>query len=281
MGFPEQELVVTGTVKEVDGDRVVIDTVAAQGENQVIRNAEAEVHVASNAPRIPIIRDSVLSERQNQILSLVVERYVDDGRPVGSRALANRADIDWSSSTVRAELASLEEEGFLTHPHTSAGRVPTDSGYRFYVERLLAQQDRLPRPVLDELGISRMRREVDVAIRETTTTLSQVTDLVALVTAPPLHTATIHRIEVLRLQPRGGDGRGDRLERRRHQAGLHLRVRRSTPGLVEWAASYLNERLAGLGLGARMAVDRLRDPELGRQEQGFLAGDLERFHRPR
>ena len=80
----------------------------------------------------------MLSERQNQILSLVVERYLDDGRPVGSRALATRADIDWSSSTVRAELATLEEEGFLTHPHTSAGRVPTDSGYRFYVERLLA-----------------------------------------------------------------------------------------------------------------------------------------------
>ncbi len=103
---------------------------------------------------------------------------------------------------MRAELANLEEEGFLTHPHTSAGRVPTDTGYRFYVERLLAQQDRLPQPVADELGISKMRREVDVAIRETTTTLSQITDLVALVTAPPLHTATIHRIEVLRLQPK-------------------------------------------------------------------------------
>ena len=80
----------------------------------------------------------MLSERQIQILRLVVERYVDDGRPVGSRALSNRDDIDWSASTVRAELASLEEEGFLTHPHTSAGRVPTDTGYRFYVERLLA-----------------------------------------------------------------------------------------------------------------------------------------------
>ena len=89
---------------------------------------------------------------------MVVQRYVDDGRPVGSRALANRGDIDWSASTVRAELASLEEEGFLTHPHTSAGRVPTDTGYRFYVERLLAQQDRLPQPASDELGISRMRR---------------------------------------------------------------------------------------------------------------------------
>ncbi|MGE5858849.1 MAG: heat-inducible transcriptional repressor HrcA [Solirubrobacterales bacterium] len=212
----------------------------------------------------------MLTERQSQVLSLVVERFVDDGRPVGSRALANRPDIAWSPSTVRAELASLEEEGFLTHPHTSAGRVPTDRGYRFYVEQLLARQDRLPQPAANELGISRMRREVDVAIRETTTTLSRITDLVALVTAPPLHTATIHRIEVLRLQPRvvmvvviASNG------------GVTKRVftfeDEVDHGLVEWAASYLNERLAGLGLGARMAVDRLRDPELGSQERGFLA----------
>ncbi|HMA26715.1 MAG: heat-inducible transcriptional repressor HrcA, partial [Solirubrobacterales bacterium] len=212
----------------------------------------------------------MLTERQSQVLSLVVERFVDDGRPVGSHALANRPDIAWSPSTVRAELASLEEEGFLTHPHTSAGRVPTDRGYRFYVEQLLARQDRLPQPAANELGISRMRREVDVAIRETTTTLSRITDLVALVTAPPLHTATIHRIEVLRLQPRvvmvvviASNG------------GVTKRVftfeDEVDHGLVEWAASYLNERLAGLGLGARMAVDRLRDPELGSQERGFLA----------
>jgi heat-inducible transcriptional repressor len=212
----------------------------------------------------------VLSERQSQILRRVVERYVDDGRPVGSGALANRRDIDWSASTVRAELASLEEEGFLTHPHTSAGRIPTDAGYRFYVEQLLARQDRLPQRPSDELGLSRMRREVDVAIRETTTTLSQITDLVALVSAPPLHTATIHRIEVLRLQPRvvmvvviASNG------------GVTKRAftfeEEVDPGLVEWAASYLNERLAGLGLGARMAADRLRDEGLGPQEIGFIA----------
>ncbi len=212
----------------------------------------------------------MLTERQRKILRLLVERYVDDGRPVGSHALANRDDVDWSASTVRAELASLEHEGFLTHPHTSAGRVPTDTGYRFYVERLLARQDSLPQPVPGELGISRMRREVDVAIRETTSTLSQVTDLVALVTAPPLHTATIHRIEVLLLQPKvvmvvviasnGG------VTKRVFTFGEEVDT-----GLVEWAASYLNERLAGLGLGARMAADRVRDPELGSAETGFLA----------
>jgi heat-inducible transcriptional repressor len=212
----------------------------------------------------------MLTDRQTQILGLVVERYVDDGRPVGSRALANRPDIDWSSSTVRAELATLEDEGFLSHPHTSAGRVPTDSGYRFYVEELLSRQERLPKPASGELSLARMRREVDTAIRETTATLSQVTDLVALVTAPPLHTATIHRIEVLRLQPRvvmvvviASNG------------GVTKRVftfdEEVDSGLVAWAASYLNERLAGLGLGARMVADRLRDEELDPTELAFLS----------
>ena len=246
MGFPEQELVVTGTVKEVDGrprgDRHRGRAGRQPGDPQ--RPGRAEF--AARSARRSYHQGAVLSERQNQILSLVVERYVDDGRPVGSRALASRADIDWSPSTVRAELAGLEEEGFLTHPHTSAGRVPTDT--RLPLLRRAAAGPAGPAPAADQpasCGLSRMRREVDVAIRETTATLSQVTDLVALVTAPPLHTATIHRIEVLRLQPRvvmvvviASNG------------GVTKRVftfdREVDTGLVEWAASYLNERLAGL-----------------------------------
>jgi heat-inducible transcriptional repressor len=212
----------------------------------------------------------VLTERQQAVLGAVVEAYVREGRPLGSKALADRPEIGWSPSTVRAELADLEGQGFLDHPHTSAGRVPTDAGYRFYVEELLAAQDRLPALPASELSLSRMRREVEEAIRETTATLSRITDLVALVTAPPLETATIHRVEVLRLQPRvvmvvviASNG------------GVTKRVftfdDEVDPGLVEWAGSYLNERLAGMGLGARMAADRLADPELGPQERSLLA----------
>ena len=211
----------------------------------------------------------MLSERQQTILAAVVHDYVEDRKPVGSRALASRGEMEWSPSTIRAELAALEEDGFLSHPHTSAGRVPTDSGYRFYVEELLASDDRLPVPQQSELRLSRMRREVDEAIRETTGTLSRITDLVALVSAPPLHTATIHRVEVLRLQPRtvmvvviASNG------------GVSKRVftfpAEVDPGVVEWASSYLNERLSGLGLGARIAANRLNDPELGPTERAFL-----------
>jgi heat-inducible transcriptional repressor len=212
----------------------------------------------------------VLSERQQGVLGAVVDAYVRDGKPIGSKAIAGRSEIDWSPSTVRSELADLEAKGFLTQPHTSAGRVPTDAGYRFYVERLLASEDRLPAVPAWGLNISRMQREVDEAIRETTATLSQVTDLVALVSAPPLHTATIHRVEVLRLQPRvvmvvviaSNGGVTKRLFSFEDEVD---------PGLVVWAASYLNERLGGLGLGARMTADRLSDQGLGPMETGFLA----------
>jgi len=85
-----------------------------------------------------------LSERQLEILARVVEEYAATSVPVGSKALVERAGFELSSSTVRAELAELERLELLTHPHTSAGRVPTEAGYRVYVDGLLARQD--PRP---------------------------------------------------------------------------------------------------------------------------------------
>ncbi len=211
----------------------------------------------------------MLSERQREILGVVVGSYVEEGRPVGSRAIAGRPQIEWSPSTIRSELSALENEGYLTHPHTSAGRVPTETGYRFYVEGLLASRDRLPEPRSAELRLDRMRREVDEAIRDTTTALSKITDLVALVTAPPIHTATIHRVEVLRLQPRVA-----MVVVIASNGGVTKRLfsfdRELDSGLVEWASSYLNERLAGLGLGARMIASKLAAPDLSETEARFL-----------
>jgi transcriptional regulator of heat shock response len=126
----------------------------------------------------------MLSQRQELILRLVVDAYLASGRPVASKPIAEREEIEWGASTVRAELAALEAAGFLTHPHTSAGRVPTETGYRYYVDRLV--ESALPAPTAVELELSRLRREIDEAMRETTAALAQVTDLMALVTAPPL-----------------------------------------------------------------------------------------------
>lgn len=212
----------------------------------------------------------MLSERQELILRLVVEGYLEAGRPVPSKEVAERAEVEWGASTVRAELAALEAAGFLTHPHTSAGRVPTDSGYRLYVDSMLASGVMPAAPGV-ELELTRLRREVDEAIRETTVALAQVTDLVAMATSPePSLAATIHRVEVLPLQPNkvvviGIASTGDVI-RRVFEFGRPL-----DKGLVEWASSYLNESLSGLGVGARMIAGRLADPELGGVEADFVA----------
>lgn len=203
-------------------------------------------------------------------MRLVVEAHLESGQPVGSKSLASRADVEWGPSTVRAELATLEEGGLLAHPHTSAGRLPTEDGYRLYAGSLLARTERPPPRRGPALELSQMRREVDRAMRATTAALAQMTDLLALVTAPPLHTTTIHLVEVLRLQPQVV-----MVVVITSTGGVTKRVfafeRPVDPGLVEWAGTYLNERLAGMGLGARMLSGRLSDPELGPTEAGFLA----------
>ena len=84
----------------------------------------------------------MLTERQETVLQRVVEEYLAGGAPVGSKALA--AGFTWGPSTIRHELACLEELGLLAHPHTSAGRVPTESGYRYFVDRLLPASTQEP-----------------------------------------------------------------------------------------------------------------------------------------
>jgi heat-inducible transcriptional repressor len=211
----------------------------------------------------------VLSPRQELILQMVVDAYLASAKPVPSKAVAGRPEVACGPSTVRAELALLEAEGYLTHPHTSAGRVPTDVGYRRYVD-LLMESGAPPAETRVELELSRLRREVDEAMRETTAALAQVTDLVAMATAPQLAAATIHRVEVLRLQPHkvvaiAIASTGDVARR------VIEFDRPVDPGLVEWASSYLNESLSGLALGSRMIAGRLAHPDLEPVEADFLA----------
>ncbi|WP_372791025.1 heat-inducible transcriptional repressor HrcA [Paraconexibacter sp.] len=210
----------------------------------------------------------MLSPRQQVILRKVVDAYLVSGAPVGSKALAADPDLDCGPSTIRNELALLEEHGLLAHPHTSAGRVPTEAGHRYVVDGLLEGHVPLPAPS-EPLELQLVRREVDEAMRVTTETLSQVTNLLAIVSAPPLDTATIRHIEVLALQPTvlmvvvitstGG------VTKR-----LFTFERPVDPGLVAWASDELNGRLVGMGLGARMLAQRLHDPSFGAVERAFL-----------
>jgi heat-inducible transcriptional repressor len=211
-----------------------------------------------------------LTPRQEEILVRVVEEYVSTGEPVGSKTLVQRAAMDVSSSTVRYELSVLEEQGLLSHPHTSAGRVPTDLGYRFFVDRVIERLEPRPsEPALD-LDFSEIRTEIETALQSTTDALAEVTHLLALVSAPPLEATTVRRVEVMLLQSQlvmvvvitatGG------VTKRLFTFGEAV-----DPGLADWAGAYLNESLGDRQLGGRMLRACLEDPHLGARERAFLA----------
>ena len=81
----------------------------------------------------------MLTERRSALLNLIVQDYVDTALPVGSKALVSKHQMDVSPATIRIEMAHLEEGGYISQPHTSAGRVPSDKGYRYYVETLMSE----------------------------------------------------------------------------------------------------------------------------------------------
>ena len=208
-----------------------------------------------------------LTTRQRRILAFVVSEYVTTGQPVGSKHLVERAGLTVSPSTVRNEFAELEARGLLTHPHTSAGRVPTERGYRLYADELLERRD--VRPSAFPLRLSALRREVDSALETTTEMLSSVTRLLAVVSAPPLETTTVRHVEVLLLQPQTV-----MVVVITSTGGITKRVftfeSAVDPGLANWAREYLNDRLGGIRLGSAELRRRLSDPSLSSPERVFL-----------
>ena len=207
-----------------------------------------------------------LTPRQLQILRQVVATYITTGQPVGSKTLVEAGLIEASSSTVRYELAELESRGLLGHPHTSAGRVPTDSGYQMYAEQLL---DEPLGAVALPVDLSPLRTELDSALRTTTEMLAHVSSLLALVSAPPLEAAEVRRVEVLSLQPQVV-----MVVVITSAGGVTTRIfplgRAPDPKLVEWAGQFLNEQLGGVGVGTRLLQQRLDEPGLGPTERDFL-----------
>lgn len=209
-----------------------------------------------------------INGRQRFLLEKVIQAHVALGQPVGSKWLSEQPDVPWGPSTVRAEMARLEEAGLLRHPHTSAGREPTDRGYREYVDQIL-EDGALPVPA-SPLQLELSRAEIDEAMRAATEQLSQVTNLLAIVTAPPIATSTIKHIELLALQPQLA-----MIVVITSTGGVTKRLipseRALDPGLLDWARSYLNEELGGMNVGARMIHAKLGDPSLAPAERGFLA----------
>src|SRR5690606_4892353 len=177
----------------------------------------------------------VLTERQSAILSMVVDEYVQTAEPVSSRALVDRRRLEVSSATIRNELARLEAEGYVTHPYTSAGRVPSDQGYRFYVEALMSEE---PIGVEERRTVEHQLHQVagdlDDWLSLTATILSTLVGNVAVVTRPRTTSAHLRNAQLVELS---------------REASLLVAVmddgrvrQRILPMAEPWSQEQLNER---------------------------------------
>jgi heat-inducible transcriptional repressor len=194
----------------------------------------------------PDNKDEGLNERAQRLLRVLVQSYIRDGAPVGSRSLSRDSGLSLSSATVRNVMADLEGLGFVTSPHTSAGRVPTDKAYRFFVDSLLRAQ--MP---TDDLSLEEIRRQLDLPadsskslVATASQLLSNITHLAGVVTLPLAQAASLSQIEflalsenrvlvVLVLNDREVQNRVIQLER--HYSSEELRR----------AANFLNEHCVG------------------------------------
>lgn len=143
----------------------------------------------------------MLEERRLAVLRAIVEDYVSTEEPVGSKALVERHSLGVSPATVRNDMAALEEEGFITQPHTSAGRVPTDKGYRLFVDRLSTVK---PMSVAEKRAISTFLDgavDLDDMVQRSVRLLAQLTRQVAVVQYPTLSSSTVRHVEVVALAP--------------------------------------------------------------------------------
>jgi len=143
----------------------------------------------------------VQEDRRLAVLRAIVEDYVSTREPVGSKALVERHRLGVSPATVRNDMAALEEEGLIAQPHTSAGRIPTDKGYRFFVDRLTQVK---PMSAAERRAIATFlegAHDLDDVIGRSVRVLAQLTQQVAIVQYPTLARSTVRHIELVALSP--------------------------------------------------------------------------------
>ena len=189
-----------------------------------------------------------LTERESKILGLVVRSFIETAGPIGSKFLVSKYPVGLSSASIRSTMSNLEDLGYLGHPHTSAGRVPTDLGYRQFVDNLMqpfplsTEEERLLREQLEQLPI-----EPNAILRECSRLLGQLSNLLGVVLSPRLSTAVLERLEIVPLSSS------------RLMFVISLKSRLVKTVILEIASdvtredldqvvSLLNERLAGLTL---------------------------------
>lgn len=188
-----------------------------------------------------------LNPRAETLLKALIERYISDGQPVGSRTLAKDLNNELSSATIRNVMADLEELGLIRAPHTSAGRIPTALGYRIFVDTLLKVR------TLDEAELRRMEGEITSApdpsqlVESTSSLLSQVTRMAGIVMLPRQEDTTVRHIEFLQLAPTRVLAILVTLDGRVHNRVV-VTDRRYSPAELTEASNYFNETYKGRAL---------------------------------
>ncbi len=141
-----------------------------------------------------------LDERKEKILKAIIQTYLETGEPVGSRTIAKYSDLNLSSATIRNEMSDLEELGYIIQPHTSAGRIPSDKGYRFYVDEIIREKDHEVSQ-MQNLMIEQVDR-VESLLKQMAQILAVNTNYATLVSAPNYHETKIKFIQLSRVEPK-------------------------------------------------------------------------------
>lgn len=213
-------------------------------------------------------KGAVLSARAQQLFRLLVERYISDGQPVGSRTLARGGELDLSPATIRNVMADLEDMGLIRAPHTSAGRVPTTRGFRLFVSSLLQcrelsvmEVERVCQGLSAPEGVQRL-------LEKTSTMLSEISRFAAVVMAPRTEHRSFRHVEFLNLS----ENRVLAILVLNHNE-VHNRIieseRRYSPAELTEAANYLNEAFAGRALDA-VRTQILTEMSMAREEMNHM-----------
>ena len=139
-----------------------------------------------------------LDERKTKILQAVIRNYLETGEPVGSRTISKYTDLNLSSATIRNEMSDLEEMGYILQPHTSAGRIPSDKGYRFYVDTLMEEKEREV-VELKEMLLERQDK-METLLKQVAKVVAQNTQYAAMVSAPLTHRNKVKFIQLSRVE---------------------------------------------------------------------------------
>lgn len=214
--------------------------------------------------------NQLLTPRQKLILGAIVEDYVISAEPVGSRTLSKHSDFQLSPATIRNEMSDLEELGFLDQPHTSAGRIPSQKGYRYYVDNL-APKAEMDAPTLDALRdvFHQRMMEVEKVIQQTSVCLSQLTQYTSIVMGPRVHQEKIRQIQLVPLTQ--GSAVAILVTDTGHVENRQVQISEDiSPSDVAQMVNLLNDKLQGVPLS------RLRS-HMYREIANEMANTLEHY----